>query len=290
MARFPLISRIAPTRIAEADSVVVIGLGRFGSALALELMATGVEVLGIDGNEEIVQAHNGLLTHVVRADATKEETLRQLSVPDFDRVVVAIGTDIQASILTASLLLRLGIPSVWAKAVSDPHGVILEQLGVHHIIYPEKDMGKRVAHLVRGAMDDYIDIGEDFALVKTTPPEVDSRSPARRAEGARRARGHRHRLPSRGRRLELHDHRHRGGGGRRDPRGRSVGPRGEVQPVALSGATRQPGERRFERGRRIDQGKVAPPAADEAQPNRAPRDPAAAVPIPREHRGCRPHR
>ncbi len=170
LARFPLVSRTASTRIAEADSVVVIGLGRFGSALALELMSTGVEVLGIDGNEEIVQAHNGLLTHVVRADSTKEETLRQLAVPDFDRVVVAIGSDIQASILTASLLLRLGIPSVWAKAVSDPHGVILEQLGVHHIIYPEKDMGKRVAHLVRGAMDDYIEIGKDFALVKTTPP------------------------------------------------------------------------------------------------------------------------
>jgi len=150
--------------------VVVIGLGRFGSALALELMESGTEVLGIDGDEEIVQAHNRLLTHVVRADSTKEETLRQLSVPEFSSVVVAIGGDIQANILTASLLIKLGIPNIWAKAVSEPHGEILRQLGVKHVIYPEKDMGRRVAHLVRGVMQDYIDIGENFALVKTAPP------------------------------------------------------------------------------------------------------------------------
>lgn len=160
------------TRIAEADSVAVIGLGRFGSALALELMAQGTEVLGIDGSEDIVQAHNGLLTHVVRADSTKEATLRQLAVHEFDRVVVAIGGDIQASILTASILLKMKIPTIWAKAVSDPHGEILGQLGVHHIVYPEKDMGQRVAHLVRGAMQDYVEVGEDFALVKTTPPKT----------------------------------------------------------------------------------------------------------------------
>ena len=167
-----LFARTNPTRVAAADSVAVIGLGRFGSALALELMASGTDVLGIDGNEEIVQRHNGLLTHVVRADSTNIETLRQLSVPEFDRVVVAIGGDIQASILTTALLLKMKIPTIWAKAVSDPHGEILNQLGVHHIVYPEKDMGQRVAHLVRGAMQDYVEVGEDFALVKTTPPKT----------------------------------------------------------------------------------------------------------------------
>lgn len=155
-------------RIAEADSVAVIGLGRFGQALALELMEAGTEVLGIDSSEQIVQSLNTRLTHVVRADSTDEETLRQLSVPEFDRVVVAIGSDIQASILTTSLLLRFGIPDIWAKAVSDQHGAILEQLGIKHVIYPEKEMGRRVAHLVRGAMQDYLEIGDNFALVKTT--------------------------------------------------------------------------------------------------------------------------
>lgn len=159
----------ASTRIAEADSVAVIGLGRFGTSLALELMDSGTEVLGIDSDEDIVQSLNGRLTHVVRTDATNEEALRQLAVPEFDRVVVAIGNDIQASILTTSLLLRFGIPSIWTKAVSDAHGQIFEQLGVHHVIYPEKDMGRRVAHLVRGAALDYIEIDRDFAIVKMSP-------------------------------------------------------------------------------------------------------------------------
>lgn len=165
------------TRIAEADSVAVIGLGRFGQALALELMSKGTEVLGIDNREDVVQSLNGQLTHVVAANATSEEVLKQLAVPSFDRVVVAIGSDIEASILTTSLLLRFGIQHVWAKAVSDAHGTILEQLGVAHVVYPEKDMGKRVAHLVRGAMQDYIEIGDDFALVKAAANQTVSGIP-----------------------------------------------------------------------------------------------------------------
>jgi trk system potassium uptake protein TrkA len=156
-------------RIAAANSVAVIGLGRFGRALALELMASGTEVLGIDASEDIVQSLNGQLSHVVMADSTKEEVLRQLSVPDFERIVVAIGSDVQSSILTTSLLLSFHPQHLWAKAVSDAHGRILEQLGAQHVIYPEKEMGKRVAHLVRGSMQDYLEIGDDFALVKTKP-------------------------------------------------------------------------------------------------------------------------
>ncbi len=172
MAKFGLFGGTDPARLASPRSVAVIGLGRFGRALALELMDNDTEVLGIDGDEDIVQSLNGKLTHVVAADATKEEVLRQLSLPDFERVVVAIGSDIQASILTTSLLLRFGIREVWAKAVGEAHGTILEQLGVKHVVYPESEMGRRVAHLVRGSMQDYLEIGDDFALVKTTPPAV----------------------------------------------------------------------------------------------------------------------
>lgn len=157
-------------RIAEADSVAVIGLGRFGASLALELMASGTEVLGIDGDEDVVQSLNGELTQVVRADSTKLEVLRQLAVDEFDRVVVAIGSDITASILTASLLLQLEVPVIWAKALDERHGAVLEQLGVHRVIYPEKDMGRRVAHLVRGAAADYLEIDKGFAVVKTIAP------------------------------------------------------------------------------------------------------------------------
>lgn len=147
--------------------MAVIGLGRFGQSLALELMNDGAEVLGIDTREEVVQSLNGQLTHVVAADATNEDVLRQLSIPDFDRVVIAIGSDIQASILVTSLLLRFSVPHIWAKAVSDAHGMILEQLGIPHVVYPEKDMGRRVAHIVLGSMQDFIEIDTDFAMVKT---------------------------------------------------------------------------------------------------------------------------
>lgn len=164
-------SRAGKTRRApHKSSVAVIGLGRFGRALALELVAEDTEVLGVDKDPEIVQALSGSLTHTVCADSTKEEALRQLAVHEFDRAVVAIGTDLEASILTASLLISFGIDHVWAKAISEPHGRILDQLGVHHVVYPEHDMGQRVAHLVRGRMLDYIEFEDDFAMVKTDPP------------------------------------------------------------------------------------------------------------------------
>lgn len=156
--------------LGEADSVAVIGLGRFGGALAQELVEAGTEVLGIDIDEDIVQSFNGILTHVVRADSTKEDALRQLSVHEFDRVVLGIGTNMEASILTTSILLRFQKPMLWAKAISDPHAQILQQLGVQNVIQPEQDMGKRVAHLVRGAMLDYVEFADDFAMVKTKPP------------------------------------------------------------------------------------------------------------------------
>lgn len=159
-------------RLAQADSVVVIGLGRFGGSLALELEAQGTDVLGIDFSEEIVQSFNGRLTHVVRADSTKEEVLRQLSVHEFDRAVVGIGTDIEASILTTSRLITFRRPQIWAKAISEPHAEILGQLGVEHVIRPEHDMGKRVAHLVRGSILDYVEFEDDFVMVRTSPPAV----------------------------------------------------------------------------------------------------------------------
>ncbi|MFF2316414.1 potassium channel family protein [Arthrobacter sp. NPDC058097] len=155
---------------AQAGTVVVIGLGRFGGSLALELEAQGTEVLGIDSNEDTVQSYNGRLTHVVRADSTKEEVLRQLSVHEFDRAVVGIGSDIEASILTTSRLLMFKKPQIWAKAISEPHAEILNQLGVDHVIRPEHDMGKRVAHLVRGSLLDYVEFEDDFVMIRTSPP------------------------------------------------------------------------------------------------------------------------
>ena len=159
-------------RLAEIDSVVVIGLGRFGRALALELMDADTEVLGIDVDDHIVQEMSTQLTHAVRADSTSEEALRQLGVQEFDRAVVAIGTNIEASLLTASLLKNMGIGNIWAKAISEAHGRILDQLGVSHVVFPETEMGRRVAHLVRGRMLDFIQFERDFAMVKAVPPQT----------------------------------------------------------------------------------------------------------------------
>lgn len=170
MVKPPFLTSHGPDKGTSADAVVVIGLGRFGTALALELMATGTDVLGIDANEEIVQSLNGRLTHVVRADSTKEEALRQLSVHEFDRAVVGIGHDLQASILTTSLLLGFDNLTVWAKATTAPHGEILKQLGVDHVVFPESDMGRRGAHLVRSDLLDFIEIDDGFAMVKAHPP------------------------------------------------------------------------------------------------------------------------
>lgn len=152
------------------SGVAVIGLGRFGKSLALELIAQDTEVLGIDGDSKVVQGLAGRLTHVVQADSTDEEAMRQLSVHEFDRVVIGVGTDLEASILSASVVLTLGVPNVWAKAISHSHARILTQIGVHHVVRPEHDMGKRVAHLVRGRMLDYIEFDDGYAIVKTTPP------------------------------------------------------------------------------------------------------------------------
>lgn len=153
-----------------SDPVVVIGLGRFGSSIALELVRRGTEVLAIDNRPKIVQSLAGQITQLATADSTDMEALRQLGVPDFYRAVVGIGSNIEASILTTSLLVEMGIDDIWAKAVNRQHGRILDRIGAHHVVLPEHDMGERVAHLVSGRMLDYVEIEEGFAFIKTRPP------------------------------------------------------------------------------------------------------------------------
>lgn len=148
----------------------MIGLGRFGSALADTLVELGHQVLGVDADATIVQDALGRLSHAVQMDATNAKALEQLGVKDFEVAVVAIGTDIEASILTTAALADVGIPRIWAKAITESHGRILERVGAHHVVFPEHDMGQRVGHLVTGRMMDYIELDEGFALVETTPP------------------------------------------------------------------------------------------------------------------------
>jgi trk system potassium uptake protein TrkA len=154
----------------RGDNVAVIGLGRFGGAVAESLTRLGHDVLGIDENAELVQAWADTLTHVVQADATKADVLRRLGVGEFARAVVGIGTDIEASVLTVLALEEVGVRDIWAKAISTKHGRILERTGAHHVVYPEAAMGERVAHLVTGKMIDFIEFDDGFAIVKTKAP------------------------------------------------------------------------------------------------------------------------
>lgn len=159
-------------RIKTSASVVVIGLGRFGTAVAESLVRMGHEVLAIDDDPELVERWSDELTHVVQADCTDEEALRQLGVGDFDRAVVAIGTEVEASVLTVLALAEAGVPDIWAKAISRKHGQILERVGAHHVVYPESSMGERVAHLLTGSMIDYIEFDDAYSIARTRAPQM----------------------------------------------------------------------------------------------------------------------
>jgi trk system potassium uptake protein TrkA len=124
----------------------VIGLGRFGGSICEALLSHGVEVLAIDRSEERVNKFAGKATYAVVADATDEATLKNLGIRNFDHVIVSIGEDIQASILTTLILVEQGVKNVTAKAQNDYHGKVLNKIGAHMVVHPERDMGVRIAH------------------------------------------------------------------------------------------------------------------------------------------------
>ncbi len=196
------------TRKLHSDAVLVVGLGRFGSAAAEALDRLGHEVLAIERSPELVQAWDGRLTHVVEADATNPAALRQIGADHFQIAVVGIGTSVEASVLTTLNLVDLGIGQIWAKAISLAHGKILERLATEgeprpdflddsdlvgaararrrrerlegraprslgsrvNVVYPEAAMGARTAHLVTGKLLDYIEFDDGFAIAKMNPP------------------------------------------------------------------------------------------------------------------------
>lgn len=151
----------------------IIGLGRFGTSVARTLFKAGYEVLAIDTNEERVQKFSDEVTHVVQADTTDEASIKALGIRNFDTVVVAIGEDIQANVLTTLLLKEIGVKYIVAKARNELHGKMLEKIGADKVIYPERDMGMRVAHnLVSTNVLDYIELSPDLSLVEVSAPKA----------------------------------------------------------------------------------------------------------------------
>ena len=165
MDRRSLLSRPARTSgDHEVRTAAVLGLGRFGSALATQLEELGVEVLGVDADPTTVQDHATALTHVVRSDASRADALDQLGVAEADRVIVAVGGRLEVSILACSHLLRIGVKDLWAKADSDAHAQILRQLGVPHVVKPERETGVRVAHRITDRAEDWVDYGGGLVM------------------------------------------------------------------------------------------------------------------------------
>lgn len=162
---------LGKTKKPVPHSIVVFGLGRFGSTVCDSLIRLGHEVLAVDEDPELVERYADEITHVVRADATDDQALQQLGVAQMDSAVVAIGADIEASVLTVLALAEAGVPEIWAKAISRKHGQILERVGAHHVVYPESSMGERVAHMLAGGMMDYIEFDDEFSIARTIAPQ-----------------------------------------------------------------------------------------------------------------------
>ncbi|GAB1641299.1 potassium channel family protein [Krasilnikovia sp. MM14-A1259] len=157
-------------RPATVNRIAVLGLGRFGGSLALALMRQGWEVVGVDADPSVVQEYADQLTHAAVANTTDEVAMRQLGVQDMAHAAVGIGINLEAGILTTGLLADLGVPNIWAKAMSHRHAAILQRVGAHHVVLPEHEMGERVAHLVTGHNLNFIEFEDDYAIVQTHAP------------------------------------------------------------------------------------------------------------------------
>ena len=146
---------------------VVIGLGRFGGSIVNELIHQGAEVMAIDKHPERVDEFATIATQAVVADTTDESVLKSLGIRNFEHVIVAIGDDIQSSILTTLILKELGVPFVTAKAQNDYHEKVLRKIGADYVVHPERDMGRRIAHnMISSNIVDYLELSEEHSIVE----------------------------------------------------------------------------------------------------------------------------
>ncbi|MHA6252045.1 potassium channel family protein [Oceanobacillus sp. CAU 1775] len=150
-----------------AKDFAVIGLGRFGGSICRELSNEGKHVLAIDNNETRVNEFKNIVSHAVILDSTDEESLKEIGIHNFEHVIVAIGENIQASILTTVILTDLGVERITVKAQNDYHEKILRKLGVDQIVHPERDMGKRlVQSLLSSNIIDFLELSDDHSIVE----------------------------------------------------------------------------------------------------------------------------
>jgi trk system potassium uptake protein TrkA len=153
--------------------VVVIGLGRFGAAVATTLYQHGHTVLGVDVDEEKVDEVKDEVTHAVRADASDEETMRELGVEGYDVGIVCIAASVEASVMATLLLKRFGVAHVIAKAASHLHAEILRRIGADRVVFPEREMGIQVAYTFGAPqLEDYLGVSSDYGLSRVAAPAI----------------------------------------------------------------------------------------------------------------------
>ena len=150
----------------------VIGLGRFGGSVCRTLSEQGMEVLAIDVDEEKVNEYASIASQAVVADSTDETVLKSLGIRNFDHVIVAIGDNIQASILTTLILKELGVEKITVKATNDYHEKVLKKIGADHIVHPERDMGERIANnMISNNVLDYLELSDRHSIVEIVANE-----------------------------------------------------------------------------------------------------------------------
>lgn len=153
-------------------SFAVIGCGRFGSSVATTLYHMGHEVMAVDSNEELVQSIAEDVTHAVVVDVMDEIAVGELGLSNFDIVIVSIGSNVEASIMATIMAKEHGVKRVVAKATSDFQGKILAKVGADKVIYPERDMGVRLAHnLVSTNIIEFIELSPDYGMIEINPPK-----------------------------------------------------------------------------------------------------------------------
>ncbi|WP_167264139.1 potassium channel family protein [Alkalibacillus almallahensis] len=150
----------------------VIGLGRFGGSICKELAREGMEVLAIDSDEEKINEYKDIASHAVIADSTDELALKDIGIRNIDHIIVAIGDNIHASILTTLIVKELGIKMITVKAQNDYHEKVLNKIGADEVVHPERDMGKRIAHsIISSNILDYLELSDEHSVVEVKAGE-----------------------------------------------------------------------------------------------------------------------
>ncbi|WP_332650477.1 potassium channel family protein [Lysinibacillus sp. 54212] len=146
---------------------VVIGLGRFGGSIVRELIAQDANVMAIDSSPDRVDEFSQIATQAIVADTTDEAVIKSLGIWNFEHVIVAIGEDIQASILTTLILKELGVPQITVKAQNDYHEKVLRKIGADFVVHPERDMGIRIANnMISNNVLDYLELSDEHSIME----------------------------------------------------------------------------------------------------------------------------